>query len=165
MAETKFLGHHISAEGISPDQDKAQALIKMPMPSEVSQLRSLLGCLGYYRKFIPRMAARLKPLRSLLKKGTRFQFPQEHESIAKEMLLSLTGTNVLAFPHFEDAALGKRPFMLTTNASLDGLGAVVEQLHGDNMPRREKLECVRIRGSGYCVGHQEEQTTFLRSAV
>ncbi|CAM9887102.1 unnamed protein product, partial [Sphacelaria rigidula] len=107
----------------------------MPMPADVSQLRSLLGGLGYYRKFIPRMAARLKPLTQLLKKGVRFQFTQEHESIAKEMLSSLTGTNVLASPNCEDAALGKRPFMLTTDACLNGLGAAVEQRQEDNTVR------------------------------
>ncbi|CAM9593823.1 unnamed protein product, partial [Sphacelaria rigidula] len=107
MKETKFLGRHISAEGISPDQDKVQVLIKMPVPADVSQLRPLLGGLGYY----------------------------QHGTIAKEMLSSLTGTNVLAFSNYEDAALGKRPFMLTTDASLDGLGAVVEQRQEDNTVR------------------------------
>ncbi|CAM9790273.1 unnamed protein product, partial [Sphacelaria rigidula] len=71
----------------------------------------------------------------LLKKGVRFQFTQDHETIAKEMLSSLTGTNVLAFPNDEDTALGKRPYMLTTDASLDGLSAVVERRQEDNTVR------------------------------
>ena len=129
--ETKFLGHEISAQGISPDQKKVQALRQMPMPTDVSQLRSLLGGLGYYRKFIPRMAARIKPLTNLLRKKAKFEFTSEHETVVKDMLASLTGSNVLAFPDYDGAISGQRPFMLVTRRVTRRLGG-----RGRTMPRR-----------------------------
>ena len=47
----KFLGHRVTAKGVEPDPEKVEAMTKLPMPSNVSQLRSLLGVLSYYRKF------------------------------------------------------------------------------------------------------------------
>ena len=49
----KFLGHRVTAKGVEPDPEKVEAMTKLPMPSNVSQLRSLLGALSYYRKFLP----------------------------------------------------------------------------------------------------------------
>lgn len=145
--------------------EKVQALLMMPMPTDASMLRSLLGGLGHYRKFITRMAARIKPLTRLLREGVSFQFTSEHEAIIKEILTHLTSTDVLAFPDYEGAAQGQRPFMLTTDAPLDGLGEVVEHTGKKTIrfallcfqvekhfPAR-KLDCVRIRRSSHFVGH------------
>lgn len=51
-----FLGHMISPAGVSPDGDKVRALTAMPDPANVRQLRSLLGGLRYYRKFLKKKA-------------------------------------------------------------------------------------------------------------
>ncbi|CAB1109050.1 unnamed protein product [Ectocarpus sp. CCAP 1310/34] len=64
-----FLGHQVSAEGIGPDPEKIRPLRELPMPTNVSQLRSLLGSLSYYRKFLKNMSAKLKPINAVLKKG------------------------------------------------------------------------------------------------
>ena len=53
----KVLGHRVTAEGIAPDPGEVEALRKLPISTNVSQLRSLLGGLSYYRKFLPKMAA------------------------------------------------------------------------------------------------------------
>ena len=47
----KFLGHRVTAKGVETDPEKVEAMTKLPMPSNVRQLRSLLGALSYYRKF------------------------------------------------------------------------------------------------------------------
>ncbi|CAB1117528.1 unnamed protein product [Ectocarpus sp. CCAP 1310/34] len=52
-----FLGHQVTAEGIGPDPGKVRPLGEVPMPTNVSQLRSLLGSLSYYRKFLKNMSA------------------------------------------------------------------------------------------------------------
>ena len=64
-AEIIFLGHKISSKGVGPDPGKVKAMKKMPMPQNVSQLRSLLEALSYYRGQLPKMAARIRPLNSL----------------------------------------------------------------------------------------------------
>ena len=59
----KFLGQRVSAEGLASDAGKVEALLKMPMPTNNGQLRSLMGAVSYYRKFLPKMAAETKSRR------------------------------------------------------------------------------------------------------
>ena len=61
-ARVDFLGHVIFQDGVRPNDDKIAALTRMPMPREIKQLRSLLDGLSYYRKFLPNMAKRVRPI-------------------------------------------------------------------------------------------------------
>ncbi|CAB1103607.1 unnamed protein product [Ectocarpus sp. CCAP 1310/34] len=70
-----FLGHTISPAGVSPDGVKVRALTHMPPPTNVKQLRSLLGGLRYYRKFLENLATKVRLLNSLLKQGVPFNRP------------------------------------------------------------------------------------------
>ena len=56
-----FLGHRIDAEGLHPMSDKVQAVLQAPRPHNITQLKSFLGLLSYYSKFIPNMATLLSP--------------------------------------------------------------------------------------------------------
>ena len=131
----KFLGHRVTAKGVEPDPEKVEAMTKLPMPSNVSQLRSLLGALSYYRKFLPQMSTVTRPLNKLLKKGVKFVFTTEHVEIVQNLIKRLTSPDVLAFPDFKAALSGDRPFRLITDASVDGLGAVIEQAQTDSSTR------------------------------
>ena len=71
-ARVDFLGHLISEAGLRAIDDRVTALSRMPMPSDTKHLRSLLGGLKYYRKFLPDMARRIRPITALLKKGATF---------------------------------------------------------------------------------------------
>ena len=73
-ARVDFLGHIISKDGVRPNDDRVAALTRMPMPTEIKQLRSLLGGLSYYRKFLPDMTRLIRPITALLKKGRRVRF-------------------------------------------------------------------------------------------
>ena len=105
-AEIIFLWHKISSEGVGLDPGKVKAKKEMTMPQDVIQLRSLLGALSYCRRQLPKMAARIRPLNSLLRKGVKFEFSPHHERIVREMLDELSSPNVLAFPDFEAAISG-----------------------------------------------------------
>ena len=59
-ARVDVLGHVISADDVRPNDDRVAALTRMPMPTDITQLRSLLGGLSYYRKFLPNMARRIR---------------------------------------------------------------------------------------------------------
>ena len=74
---TFFLGHVISADGVCPNDDRVAALTRMPMPTDIKQLRSLLGGLSHYRKFLPNMARLIRPITALLKKGVAFVSPPQ----------------------------------------------------------------------------------------
>ena len=66
-ARVDFLGHVISQDGLRPNDDKIAALAQMPMPRDIKQLRSLLGGLSYYRKFLPNIA-KMRALNHVLTK-------------------------------------------------------------------------------------------------
>ena len=73
-ARVDLLGHVISTDGVRPNDDRVAALTRMPMPTDIKQLHSLLGGLSYYRKFLPNMAHYIRPIKAFLKKGAAFDF-------------------------------------------------------------------------------------------
>ena len=67
-----FVGHILSAEGVSTAPEKVSAVMSWPPPTTVSELRVFLGKVGYYRKFIPDFATLANPLFQLEEKGRQF---------------------------------------------------------------------------------------------
>ena len=107
----------------------------MPMPQDVNQLRSLLGGLSYYRKFLPSMARRRLPITALLKKGATFSFTRPMEEAVRALLAELTAPPILVFPDWNAVIDKSRPFRLDCDASTDGLGATLEQEQIDGSVR------------------------------
>ena len=96
------------------------------MPTNASQLRSVLGALSYYYwKVLPHMATFSRPLNNLLKKGEKYMFTTERVEIVQQLIKRLSSPRVLAFPDFKAAISGDRPFQLITDASVDRVGAVI----------------------------------------
>ena len=82
------------------------------MPANVKQLRSLLGGLSYYRKFLPNLAKKVRSLSSLLKKEVRFVFTDDMEKIVRGLLADLAAPPTLVYPDWDAVADGSRPFLL-----------------------------------------------------
>lgn len=74
MRQVKYLGQLLDSEGIRPDPDKVKAIVNMPPPHDVPTLRSYLGAINYYGKYIREMRKLRQPLDELLKEGTSFQW-------------------------------------------------------------------------------------------
>ena len=68
----EYLGHIVSAEGLSPDPAKVQAVRDWKVPEPITDIRSFLGLAGHYRKFIPQFVKIAAPLTNLTKKNTPF---------------------------------------------------------------------------------------------
>lgn len=130
--EVKFLGHQVSCQGISTDPDKIQAVKAWPVPNSVKELRSFLGFCSYYRRFIKGFSQIAGPLHDVVNAcgTTRTQAEslfQQHWGppglkafeLLKEML---TGAPTLGYADFT------LPFLLETDASNLGLGAVLYQV-------------------------------------
>ena len=134
-ARVDFLGHVISADGVRPNDDRVAALTRMPMPTDIKQLRSLLGGLSYYRKFLPNMAHHIRPVTALLKKGAAFEFTSAMETTVRTLLAELAAPPILVFPDWDAVIDTSRPFRLHCDASTAGLGATLEQEQPDGSIR------------------------------
>ena len=134
-ARVDFLGHVILADGIHPNDARVAALARMPMPTDIKQLRSLLGSLSYYRKFLPNMAYHIRPVTALLKKGAAFEFAYAMEDTVRTLLAELAAPPLLVFPDWDAVIDTSRPLLLHCDASTAGLGATLEQEQPDGCIR------------------------------
>ena len=64
--QINYLGHVVSKEGVSTDPDKITAVTEWPQPTTVTKVRSFLGFVSYYRRYIPNFSKVAKPLNQLL---------------------------------------------------------------------------------------------------
>lgn len=74
-----FLGHMIDEHGVHPVWKKVQAIKEAPIPGNVSDLKSYLGLLTYYGKFLPNMADVLAPLYTLLRKDVKWKWEEKEQ--------------------------------------------------------------------------------------
>ncbi|XP_073279560.1 uncharacterized protein [Primulina huaijiensis] len=119
--------HVISAQGVSVDPSKVEAVINWPKPTNVSKIRSFLGLAGYYRRFIEGFSKIARPMTQLTQKDRRFVWTAECASSFRTLKEKLTTAPVLALPS------GSGGFFVCTDASLNGLGCVLMQ-HGRYQP-------------------------------
>ncbi|CAB1111484.1 unnamed protein product [Ectocarpus sp. CCAP 1310/34] len=133
--ETVCLGHSISPAGVSPRADKVEVLTKMPLPTNVKQLRSLLGGLSNYRKFIKGLAVRVKPRTDLVRKDTKFRFTPVMADTVKALLATVSELPFLAFQDWEAVADSSRPLRLCCDACVVGFGVALEQVQANGSVR------------------------------
>lgn len=119
--EIAFLGHIISETGLKPNPDKIIAIQNFPIPKTQKDIKSFLGLLGYYRKFIKDFSQLTKPLTSCLKKGATVKHTPQFIKCFETCKDLLTNDPILAYPDFN------KEFILTTDASNVALGAVLSQ--------------------------------------
>ena len=135
--EVKYLGHRVSAEGIATDPEKVTAVENWPRPETLKQLRSFLGFASYYRRYVPNFTAVASPLNALVTTCCR-DIKGKPRSSASYRLGSQWGENCeLAFENIKRVlttapVLGfadyQQPFIVETDASDLGLGAVLSQV-------------------------------------
>ena len=129
QSEVEYLGHRLSKDGIAPLPTKTEAIRNMKPPSNVALLRSFLGMANYYREFVRDYAIIASPLFKLLKKDQRFLWEHDQEVAFNKIKKGICDAVPLAFPVFEKDV----PFILITDASNHGMGAVLKQVvNGDH---------------------------------
>lgn len=121
LPELRYLGYIVNRQGLSVDPEKVNAILRIKAPATVKQVRSLLGLIGWYRRFIPNFAELVAPLSSLLKKNRRFEWTEECSKSFEAVRNLLVSAPILSCPNFD------KPFMVQTDASAYGLGAVLSQ--------------------------------------
>ena len=120
--EVTYLGHIVSREGISTDPEKTKAVEKWSTPETASEVRSFLGLCSYYRRFVPDFATIAKPLIRLTEKNVPFVWTSDEEDAWLKLKNLLTSAPVMAYPD------SKATFILDTDASQVGIGAVLSQV-------------------------------------
>ena len=125
----EYLGYQIDAEGVHPTQDKLEAILNAPVPNNVSELRSFLGLLNYYGKFIPNLATMIHPLNNLLKGTVKWSWTADCAQAFDATKRLLTSSKVLV--HFNP----KWPITLACDASCYGVGAVISHVLPDGSER------------------------------
>jgi hypothetical protein len=121
LEEIQFLGHILSANGIAVDPSKVKDILEWKPPTTVHQVRSFLGLAGYYRKFIPDFSKIVKPITSLLKNDTKFNWSSRCNEAFEQLKVLLTTTPVLAQPDIE------KPFDVYCDTPGNGLRCVLMQ--------------------------------------
>ncbi|KAI5729011.1 hypothetical protein M8J77_024174 [Diaphorina citri] len=114
-----YLGHVINEHGLLKSNDKIEAIQDAPSPTNQKELKSFLGLLNYYHKFIPQLATKISPLNALLRKYQKFQWTTECEEAFQNVKKEIASDTVLV--HFDS----NLPVSLATDASPVGLGAVL----------------------------------------
>lgn len=122
--ELRYLGHIVSESGIQTDPEKVQGMVHFPAPKNVRSLRSFLGLISWYRRFIKNFAKISAPLTYLLKKSQRWEWNSEQQIAFETLKGKLQMAPILACPEFNTQ------FTLQVDASDFGLGAALTQKQG-----------------------------------
>jgi hypothetical protein len=97
VPQVECLGHIINGQGVATDLSKVEAIKNWPVPKSVTQLKSFLGLIDYYRRFIWGYGLICIPLHDLLKKDS-FKWTSQHSLSLEELKLKMTSAPVLALP-------------------------------------------------------------------
>ena len=127
LREAKYLGHVIGGGQIKPDPKKVQSIQEYPMLCSKKDVRAFLGLAGYYRRFIPEFASIAAPLTDLTRKGNpdKVVWSTTCETAFQRLKALLQESSILK------VAEPNKPFVLQTDASDQGLGAVLSQKGDD----------------------------------
>ncbi|XP_056132888.1 uncharacterized protein K02A2.6-like, partial [Lampris incognitus] len=125
----EYLGHIIDAAGLHKSPEKERAVVEALAPTDVSQLRSLLGMINYYGRFIPDLATILQPLNALLHKGKKWQWTTACEAVFRKVKELMVSQKVLT--HYNP----ELPLRLACDASPYGVGAVLSHVMPDGVEK------------------------------
>ena len=139
--EITYLGHTIKETGIKPTQANVKTILDMHTPKTLKEVRSFLGMINFYGKFIPNVSDIRKPLHELLKKNAEFIWDKNCDEAFKTLKNLLISEPILVRPNFEDC------FVITTDASDYALGAVLSN--------EKTVECPIAYASRSLVGAEK----------
>jgi hypothetical protein len=121
LKEVGFLGHVLSAGGVSVDPKKIKSVMEWEAPTTQTEVRGFLGLAGYYRKFVEGFSSIARPMTQLLKTDKKFEWTPKYEECFQELKKRLVTALVLTMPDIT------KNFDVYCDASKHGLGCVLMQ--------------------------------------
>ena len=119
------MGHEIDEDGIKPNEEKVEAILKLKPPENTKELKSFLGAIQYMAKFLPKLSEQTDRLRKLLNKNEPWKLAEEQQKDFGKIKQMLTEGPCLA--HFAK----DKENIVTTDASTTGLGITLWQKQDD----------------------------------
>ena len=129
--EINYLAHHVSKKGVLPSKKNLEAIAECPPPDTYTKVKSFVGLVGHYRCFIKGFANIATPQYDLTsrenkdKKSEHLDLPPEAHKAFDHLKATCLQAPILSFPDLS------KPFLLETDASGKGLGAVLSQKQSD----------------------------------
>ncbi|PIK56242.1 putative thy-1 membrane glycoprotein isoform X1 [Apostichopus japonicus] len=133
-SSVRYLGHVVSADGVATEPDKCKSIEEWPTPNSVKDVRCFLGLAGFYRRFVQDFSKIAAPLHGLTRipknenkhpVKSKFEWTEECQDAFIKLKSCLSSPPILAYA---DHSL---PFLLYTDASNLGLGAILSQVQGE----------------------------------
>ena len=121
--QVSYLGHIVSRQGVAiTDVDKISKVSNWPTPTTISEVQKFLGLASYHRRFVKNYATIASPLHKLTERGRQFHYTSKCAAAFASLKQKLINAPILAFPDFT------QPFLVDTDASHSGIGAVLSQI-------------------------------------
>ena len=123
VTETAFLGYVISKDGLKMDNEKINAILSWPVPTNVKEIQSFIGLCNYYLIFIKDFAKIAHPIHKLTRKNVPFIWSNEQQNAFDKLKHLFTSAPILVHPD------SNKPFIVETDASNFAVGAILSQEH------------------------------------
>ena len=125
VKEIKYVGHIFSHEGLQVDPSQIEATVNMPVPENTSDVHRFLGMITYLGRFIPTLSSTTSELRKLLREEKAWEWSKRHSDEFQNLQKCITNCNSPVLQYF----IPGLPIKLSVDASKEGLGAVLLQMH------------------------------------
>ena len=160
--EVNYLGHVITSHGVKTDPIKVEAVKNWHAPRTVKQVRSFLGMVTYYSKFVKNFADLCRPLNHLTKKNVTFEWTDECQQAFEEIKKQMSESPVLAYPKSEGM------FILDTDASKYAYAGVLSQMQLNPKTGVEEERVIAYASRNFndaerrCCTRKREMTAIIR---
>ena len=150
--EVEFLGHKVSRNRIAMGENKLMKIQDAASPKTKTQVRSFLGLIGHYRKFVNNYAHVAAPLTDLVKKGrpNKVEWMEPQQKAFNKLKQALGNAPILRVLDFQ------QPFVVRSDASNEGLGAMLLQEFEDGLfPIAYASRKLKKNNRNYCTIEKE----------